>query len=613
MRIFSSTIPLLPLALVTLSSIKNNNLTIISAISAVGVVDALSIQPSALSEYQFKLSSRSSSYPLLTRRYTIFLVNNDGIGNVGKNSCSGSGSGSSRISCSRRSSGSSRSRRRRCVALSSTYTVAEKTIDDHDVSIDSDEEEIVGNVSERNVNSGNNNDVAVTTLTQPEQDDGKIILENEEEEISTATTTTKQQQQRRQQQFWKWRNHDVFTEVRSPVSTTTTSSTTASSTTTNSNNNNNKPKVILLHGFGASTTYWRETMSTLQRNGFEVHALDLLGQGRSSKPFLSTSTTSTAASSKKDGGKLPYRLYPKTTQHQETTSSSSSTITMGNNTNTTIQYSINLWAKMVDDYARTNNMDEVILMGNSLGSLVALSAATGDFIHSPNNIDRENLFGYLAGNNVGDRSRVKGICLFNCAVGLNSMNILKNTSYSEVQRTIFKVIFQLLNKLIFDNEWLLQYALRNVVTKELLRDALRGLYMCNPDRVDDELVDSFYYPAKLGGGGDDGGENDDEYGGVIEAIRQIYTNDAGLSPMELHKKYPEILNSIPLHLIWGNDDVVTPIEGDVGKFYCDRVANNRGGKGMTTIDVVKGGHILFDDNPVETHEAMMRWIQKKVL
>jgi pimeloyl-ACP methyl ester carboxylesterase len=336
--------------------------------------------------------------------------------------------------------------------------------------------------------------------------------------------------------------------------------------------------------------------------------------------MIKTTTSSSSTSITTSNRKFPYRLYPKTTtrqqdddekrqatamQHQETTSSSS--ITMGKNTNTTIQYSINLWAKMVDDYARANNIEEVILMGNSLGSLVALSAATGDFIHSPNDIDRENLFGYLAGNNIGERSRVKGICLFNCAVGLNSMNILKNTSYSDVQRTVFKVIFQLLNKLIFDNEWLLQYALRNVVTKELLRDALRGLYMCNPDRVDDELVDSFFYPAKLGG------ENDDDYGGVIEAIRQIYTNDAGLSPMELHNKYPEILNSIPLHLIWGNEDVVTPIEGDVGKFYCDRVANNRGGKGMTTIDVVKGGHILFDDNPVETHEAMMRWIQKKVL
>ncbi|KAL7459126.1 hypothetical protein ACHAWC_010841 [Mediolabrus comicus] len=605
MKIFSTTMPLLLLLASLPSSISSNNLTIISVVvGGLGVVDALSIQPSALSDFQFQLSSR---YPLLRRRYSVFSVDYDG----DDGSKSGSGSGS-------RISGNSR-RRRRCVALSSCYTVAEKTVDD-DVTIDSsDQEEIVGNVSERNVgsdSSSSNNDVAVTTLTQSEQDNGKLILENEEDETSTATTTTT-----KQQHFWKWRNHDVFTEVRSPVCTSTSSSTTSSSSTiSNKNdNNNNKPKVILLHGFGASSTYWRETMSTLQSNGFEVHALDVLGQGRSSKPFLSTKTTSSSTLN------FPYRLYPKTTtrqqdddekrqatattQHQEATSSSSlsSTITMGKNTNTTIQYSINLWAKMVDDYARANNMDEVILVGNSLGSLVALSAATGDFIHSPkNDIDRENLFGYLAGNNVGERSRVKGICLFNCAVGLNSMNILKNTSYSDVQRTVFKWIFQVLNTIIFDNEWLLRYALRNVVTKELLRDALRGLYMCNPDRVDDELVDSFYYPAKLGG------ENDD-YGGVIEAIRQIYTNDAGLSPMELHAKYPEILNSIPLHLIWGNEDVVTPIEGDVGKFYCDRVANNRGGKGMTTIDVVRGGHILFDDNPVETHEAMMRWIQKKVL
>jgi hypothetical protein len=414
MRILSSTtLLLLLLALVVPSSINNNNLTIISVLvgGLLGVVrgvDALSIQPPALSEFQFKLSSR---YPLLRRRYSVFSVDYDG--DDGSKSGSGSGSGS-RISASR-ISGSSR-RRRRCVALSSCYTVAEKTVDD-DVTIDSDQEEIVDNIhaNERNVDSdssssSNNDVVAVTTLTQPEEYNGKIILENEEDETSTATTTTtkqqqqQQQQQHRQQHFWKWRNHDVFTEVRSPVCTSTSSSsssTTSSSRSTisnNNDNNNNKPKVILLHGFGASTTYWRETMSTLQLNGFEVHALDLLGQGRSSKPFLSTKTTSTSTLNK-GGGKFPYRLYPKTTtrqqddaekrqatatQHKDTTSSSlSSSITMGKNTNTTIQYSINLWAKMVDDYARANNMDEVVLIGNSLGSLVALSAATGDFIHSP--------------------------------------------------------------------------------------------------------------------------------------------------------------------------------------------------------------------------------------
>lgn len=119
--------------------------------------------------------------------------------------------------------------------------------------------------------------------------------------------------------------------------------------------------------------------------------------------------------------------------------------------------------------------------------------------------------------------------------------------------------------------------------------------------MDSELVDSFYYPAKTGGEG------------AVEAIRQIYTNDAGLTPMEYHEKYAEILDSLPLHLVWGLEDVVTPIKGDVGSFYLDRVANNRAGNGMTSIDVVKSGHMPFDDNPVESHEAMVKWLNRKVV
>jgi pimeloyl-ACP methyl ester carboxylesterase len=329
---------------------------------------------------------------------------------------------------------------------------------------------------------------------------------------------------------WKWRGHEVFAESRIPSQFSY------------------KPTVILLHGFGASTTYWRETMAALHSEGYEVHALDLLGQGRSAKP--------------NDG---------------------------------TIEYSINLWANMVDDYAANNNLgtNGVVLMGNSLGSLVALAAATGDFAQQ---IDQNK---YLSGNG-GEDTRVKGICLFNCAIGLNSRNVLKNPSLSPLQKTVFGWIFDALNALIFDNEVLLRYALNNIVTKELLRDALKSLYLHSPHRVDDELVDSFYYPAKNGGEG------------AVEAIRQIYTNDAGLTPMEIHEKYHMLLDNMPLHLIWGDEDAVTPITGDVGTFYCDRVANNRGGRGLTTIDVVKGGHMPFDDNPIITSQKMLSWLEKKV-
>ncbi len=392
-----------------------------------------------------------------------------------------------------------------------------------------------------------------------------------EEEHETATSIYAEN--KRITSFWKWREFDIFTDVAASVEC------------------NNKPSVILLHGFGASTTYWRETMRVLQNEGYEVHALDLLGQGRSSKPFCAEEDGSSSISFSWKNNEVEKSI-------------DDQYIMMGKNSNTSIQYSINLWANIVDDYARYRQLDDVILMGNSLGSLVALSAATGDFVHSTTLDDQRvtNLVGYLAGNNNNrdevEASKVKGICLFNCAVGLNSRNVIKNPSFNALQRAIFNVLFVVLNKLIFDNKLVLRYALDQIVTKQLLEDALRSLYICSPDRVDVELVDSFYYPAKLGGEG------------AVEAIRQIYTNDAGLTPMEYHERYAHILNSLPLHLIWGSEDAVTPINGDVGLFYCDRVANNRGGNGRTTIDMVISGHVPFDDNPIDTHAAMMRWLEK---
>ena len=44
-----------------------------------------------------------------------------------------------------------------------------------------------------------------------------------------------------------------------------------------------RPALLLIHGFGASTDHWRHNIPVLSEE-YEVHALDLLGFGRSAKP-----------------------------------------------------------------------------------------------------------------------------------------------------------------------------------------------------------------------------------------------------------------------------------------------------------------------------------------
>jgi len=312
--------------------------------------------------------------------------------------------------------------------------------------------------------------------------------------------------------------------------------------------------VLLVHGFGCSTTYWRAAISTLVDAGYRVHVIDLLGQGKSEKP------------GRAEG----------------------------------VEYSINLWATLLDDYARdvvaeerkngpgtgtgTGGGEGIILIGNSLGSLVALSAALGD--HVDNDDDDPAAAAYLPG-------RVKGLCFYNCGVGLNTRGVVKEKNRSAFQRFLFTAVLNTLDLVLFKNPPVLNYLLDKVVTKDLLRGALEGLYRYDPTRVDDELIDSFYYPAKEKG--------------APEALGQIYTNDPGRSPMDLHAKYSDKADSLVIHLIWGDDDAVTPLAGGVGTFYL-ALANDA--TTSVTMDVVKKtGHIPFDDNPIECNGSMLRWIK----
>ena len=84
------------------------------------------------------------------------------------------------------------------------------------------------------------------------------------------------------------------------------------------------PAILLIHGFGASTTHWRHNLPVLGKQ-YEVHALDLLGFGKSSKP----------------GG---------------------------------LAYGGPLWKDQIVSYVKENIGRPTILVGNSLGGYAALAS-----------------------------------------------------------------------------------------------------------------------------------------------------------------------------------------------------------------------------------------------
>ena len=82
--------------------------------------------------------------------------------------------------------------------------------------------------------------------------------------------------------------------------------------------------ILLIHGFGASTDHWRFNIPVLS-NKYEVHAIDLLGFGKSPKPE-------------------------------------------------DVEYSGSLWKDQVIAYVREKINKPTIIVGNSLGGYAALAA-----------------------------------------------------------------------------------------------------------------------------------------------------------------------------------------------------------------------------------------------
>jgi pimeloyl-ACP methyl ester carboxylesterase len=256
------------------------------------------------------------------------------------------------------------------------------------------------------------------------------------------------------------------------------------------------PPLIFLHGFGACIEHWRKNLPILSRDR-TVYALDLLGFGASRKSDT--------------------------------------------------EYSVYLWVEQVYDFWRIFINEPIVLVGNSLGSLVCMAAAA---IHP---------------------DMVKGIAIENLPdVSLTQENVPK------LARSIENA---------FASPFLLKTIFRIIRQPKIIRRAL-GLAYENKQLIDDELAEIIAAPAD-----DEGAAR--VFTALFKAVRKPHYAPSAKTIL------PNL--SIPILLIWGTRDrVVSPTLAPIFAKMNDRIQ---------LVELENVGHCPHDELPEVFNKVVLDWLQ----
>lgn len=259
--------------------------------------------------------------------------------------------------------------------------------------------------------------------------------------------------------------------------------------------------LILLHGFGTSIGHWRQNLAILGEH-HTVYALDMLGFGASEKAPVS--------------------------------------------------YKVELWVEQVYDFWRTFIRKPIVLVGNSIGSLVTIAAAA----RHPD--------------------MVQGIVM----LSLPDMSVRQEA----IPRILRPAIATIEN--LFASPLLLKTIFRFVRKPGVVR-RWAGMAYANSDSVTDELVDILVGPAQDRGSAQ-------AFSGILKAML-----DAEFSPA-VKTLLPNL--EIPILLIWGEQDRMVP-----PAFARQFAAYNPKVKLLT---LKNAGHCPHDECPEEVNQAILTWMEK---
>ena len=257
--------------------------------------------------------------------------------------------------------------------------------------------------------------------------------------------------------------------------------------------------LILLHGFGASIGHWRHNLEVLGKS-HTVYALDMIGFGASEKAATN--------------------------------------------------YNVELWVEQVYDFWKTFIGQPVVLVGNSIGSLISLVAAA-------NHPDM-----------------VQGIVM---------MSLPDPTLEQEMISTALQPLVSGI-KSIFTSRLILKPLFYFIRRPSVLRP-WASLAYANPEAITDELIDILAGPP--------------QDRGSARAFRALFKATTGVNFSPSVKKILPNL-TIPMLLIWGKKDRFVPPQ-----LANQFVAYNEKLQLLYLEDV---GHCPQDESPEQVNQAILDWI-----
>ena len=295
--------------------------------------------------------------------------------------------------------------------------------------------------------------------------------------------------------YWNWNGFKIFWSVKGKENTN---------------------PMILLHGFGASSKHWRRNSNYFAKKGYSVYSIDLIGFGNSAQPGLKEIE-------KLDNG---------------------------------------VWCNQVSDFIkqviRPKTSKKIILIGNSLGSLVALTCA----------VYLENEILSVIASPLPDPLEIR-----------KKVSKL-NSIFEKFKTKLIKIFFRLFP---------LEIVLFLINKLGIIEIGLHSAYF-KKDHVDKELIDIVRKPVLR-----------------KTAARSLRAMCFGMSTRGDKLKASYLLEKlshskkVPFLLLWGEKDNFIPL------FLGKKIANFH--RWVELKIIFNSGHCVHDEDPSLFNKVSYEWIR----